>query len=112
MFFTCGVYVLWLTTESPIENMEMVVSSVEMRKLSATDKELPIQFLQFKMKVCGLVLSLALLLLTPEFARGGMISFNSVTIAHVHYSLCCQQEWWRSLPHQWQQFARKEISWS
>ena len=27
-----------------IENMEMVVSSVELRKLNATDKELPIQF--------------------------------------------------------------------
>ena len=29
---------------SPIENMEMVVSSVELHKLNATDKELPIQF--------------------------------------------------------------------
>ena len=29
---------------SPIENMEMVVNSVEMHKLNATDKELPIQF--------------------------------------------------------------------
>ena len=56
--------------------MEMVVSSVEMHKLNATDKELPIQFLQFKMKVCGFVLSLALLLSSaPEFTRGGRMSF-------------------------------------
>ena len=65
---------------SPIENMEMVVSSVEIHKLNATDKELPIQFLQFKMKVCGFVLSLALLLSSAsDFTRGGRMSFSNVT---------------------------------
>ena len=60
--------------------MEMVVNNVDIFKLNATDKELPVQFLQFKMKVCGLVLSLALLLSSaPEFTRGGRISFNNVT---------------------------------
>ena len=47
-FFTCGValtgYSVVTYTGSPIENMEMIVSSVEMHKLNATDKELPIQF--------------------------------------------------------------------
>ena len=64
---------------SPIENMEMVVNSVELRKLNATDKELPIQFCSsiiITMKVCELVLSLALLLSAPEFIRGGRMSFN------------------------------------
>ena len=61
-------------SHSPIENMEMVVSSIELQKLNATDKELPIQFMQFKM-VCGLVLSLALLLSSaPDFTRGGRMS--------------------------------------
>ena len=64
---------------SSIENMEMVVNSVEMHKLNTTDKELPIQFCSsiiITMKVCGFVLSLALLLSsTPEFTRGGRMSF-------------------------------------
>ena len=47
-FFTCGValtgYSVVTYNGSPIENMEMVVSSAAMHKLIATDKELPIQF--------------------------------------------------------------------
>ena len=71
--------------------MEMVVSSIELQKLNATDKELPIQFLQLKMKVCGLVLSLALLLSSaPEFTIGGRMSLLD-KIAH-DYSLLYQQE--------------------
>ena len=61
------------------EKVEMVVNSVELHKQNATDKELPIQFCSsiiITMKVCGLVLSLALLLSsTPKFTRGGRISF-------------------------------------
>ena len=57
----------------------MVVNNVDMYKLNATDKELPIQFCSsiiITMKVCGLVLSLALLLSSaPEFTRGGRTSF-------------------------------------
>ena len=68
---------------SLIENMEMVVSSVEMHKLNATDKELLIQFCSsiiITMKVCGLVLLLALLLSsTPEITRGWRMSFNNIT---------------------------------
>ena len=79
-FFKCGVALIGCSlvtyNGSLIENMEMVVSSIELHKLNATDKELPIQFCSFTMKVCGLVLSLALLLSsTPEFARGGRMSF-------------------------------------
>ena len=58
--FTCGVALTGYSVVTyNVENMEMVVNSVETHKLNATDKELPIQFLQFDiiitMKVCGLV---------------------------------------------------------
>ena len=76
-YFTCGVALTgYSLIGSSIENMEMVISSVEMHKLNAMDKELPIQLLEFKMKVCGLVLSVGLLLSSaPEFTRGGRMSF-------------------------------------
>ena len=77
--FTCGValiggHVQRLTNR----NMEMVVNNVALHKLSATDKEFPIQFCSsiiIIMKVCGLVLSVSLLLSSaPEFTRGGRMS--------------------------------------
>ena len=80
-FFTCEVALTGYSVAysgSPIENMEMVVNSVEMHKLHATDKELPIQFCSsiiITMKVCRLVLSVALLLSSaPEFTRGWRMS--------------------------------------
>ena len=82
-FFTCGValtgYSVVTCNGSPIENMEMVVSSVERHGQGIAHSVL--QF-NITMKVCGLVLSVALLLSsTTEFTRGWRISWHH-WIAH------------------------------